>query len=46
MEQYKGIAYLRKKLEYKRIRVMVRYKYYEMKNVARDLDISTPPDLK
>ncbi len=46
MEQYKGVAYLRKKLEYKRMRVTERYTYYEMKNVAKDLDISTPPNLK
>lgn len=36
---------LKRKLEYKRYRVDVRYKYYEMKNYARDLGISTPPNL-
>lgn len=46
MANYKGIAYLRKKLESKRSRVLVRYRHYEMKNVARDLDVSTPPELK
>lgn len=36
---------LKRKLEYKRYRVDVRYKFYEMKNYARDLGISTPPNL-
>lgn len=44
--EYKGIGYLRKKLELKRPRVLQRYKYYELKNVARDFGISTPPDLR
>lgn len=44
MASYKGIAYLRKKLESKRIRVLTRYEFYEMKNAARDLNISTPPE--
>ena len=42
----KGIEYLRKKLKSKQTRVKVRYKYYEMKNVTRDLGISTPPELR
>lgn len=42
----KGIEYLRRKLNKKRWRVNVRYKYYEMKNVTRDLGISTPPGLR
>lgn len=29
----------------KRTRVLKRYQFYEMKNIARDLGISTPPDL-
>lgn len=41
-----GIEYLRKKLEQKRTRVKLRYKYYDMKNVVRDLGISTPPKLR
>lgn len=45
MENYKGIEYLRKKLVMKRSRVLTRYKYYEMKNIARDFQISTPPEL-
>lgn len=36
---------LRHKLEWKRRRVDIRYKFYEAKNVARDLGISTPPNL-
>lgn len=43
---YKGIPYLKKKLELKRTRVKTRYRYYEMKNVVRDFGISTPPDLR
>ena len=42
----KGIEYLRRKLNKKRWRVNVRYKYYEMKNITRDLGISTPPGLR
>ena len=45
METYKGIEYLRSKLALKRGRVKTRYKYYEMKNIARDFQISTPPEL-
>ena len=43
---YMGLAYLRRKLEQKRVRVLIRYQYYELKNIARDFNISTPPDLK
>lgn len=43
---YVGIEYLRKKLEEKRRRVLLRYKHYEMKNCVLDFGISTPPDLK
>lgn len=46
MAEYKGVGYLRNKLAAKRARVRLRYKYYEMKNRAMDLGISTPPDLK
>ena len=42
----KGIEYLRRKLDEKRIRVLLRYKYYEMKHAAKDLDVSTPKELK
>lgn len=46
MDGYRGISYLRRKLENKRTRVMLRYKYYEMKNMVKDANISTPPDLQ
>lgn len=46
MADYKGIAYLRRKLENKRQRVLLRYNFYEMKNIVRDMGISTPPELK
>ena len=42
----KGIQYLKNKLAEKRTRVNMRYMFYEMKNVARDFGISTPPDLR
>lgn len=44
--ELKGIEYLRRKLEAKRRRVLVRYRYYEMKNEVKDLGIATPPDLR
>lgn len=46
MENYKGIDYLRNKLAQKELRVKLRYSFYEMKNITRDLNISTPPDLR
>lgn len=46
METYKGIDYLRNKLNSKRARVLERYTFYEMKHCVLDLDISTPPDLR
>lgn len=42
----KGIAYLQKKLEQKRTRVLLRYRYYEQKQTAQDLGISTPEGLR
>ena len=36
MSNYKGIEYLRKKLEQKRERVLKRYKYYEMKIAEKE----------
>lgn len=45
MSEYMGIDYLRKKLNEKRSRVLMRYKYYEMKNKARDLGITMPPKM-
>lgn len=43
---YKGIEYLRKKLNQKRTRVKLRYEYYEMKNIAKDISPMTPPSMK
>ena len=43
---YKGIDYLRNKLELKRPRVLTRYEYYEMKNTTKDLSKMTPPYMK
>lgn len=42
----KGIAYLSRKLEIKRNRGLLRYKYYEQKQTAKDLGISTPQGLE
>ena len=44
--ELKGIGYMRRKLATKRTRVLTRYEYYEMKHLAADFDISTPPSLK
>lgn len=44
--EYKGIEYLRRKLAQKATRVRTRYLYYEMKNYTKDLEISTPPNLR
>lgn len=44
--EYYGIAYLENKLLQKGIRVNARYRYYDMKNVAFDFGISTPPELR
>lgn len=46
MAEYKGLEYLRTKLNKKRLRVNIRYKYYEMKNKAQDMNVSTPPNLR
>lgn len=43
---YKGIPYLKNKLDVKRKRTLMRYAYYEGKNHVRDFGISTPPELK
>lgn len=37
---------LKAKLGEKRIRVLRRYRYYDMKHMAKDLMISTPPELR
>lgn len=44
--EYKGIPYLKRKLNTKQNRVRLRYRYYEMKNAVKDFGISTPPDLR
>lgn len=44
MRAYKGIAYLRNKLAVKRLRVDTRYKFYEMKNIARSLGMTDIPE--
>ena len=46
MSDYMGMEYLRRKLNRKRQRVNLRYKYYDMKNYTRDFGISTPPELR
>ncbi len=40
----KGVEYLRKKLAIKRVRVLTRYKYYEMKNGTLDLGRLIPAE--
>lgn len=35
MSEYKGLAYLRRRLDQKRARVQLRYRYYDMKNGIR-----------
>lgn len=44
--EYRGIEYLRRKLNNKRTRVNLRYRYYEMKQAARILGLSIPPKLR
>lgn len=46
MADYKGIEYLRQRLALKSARVAIRYQFYDMKFVVKDLGISTPPDLR
>lgn len=46
MAEYEGIAYLRRKLNTKRTRANLRYKYYEMKNVVKDMSKMTPPGMR
>lgn len=45
MAAYKGIAYMRRKLAIKRLRVDTRYRYYEMKNVAKTLGMTDVPEV-
>lgn len=46
MDGYRGMDYLKTKLSTKRTRVLRRYKFYEMKNVTKDLGISVPEHLR
>ena len=46
MDNLKGVPYLRAKLTMKTPRIDLRYKYYDMKAIAKDLEVSTPPDLR
>lgn len=46
MAEYRGIEYLRRKLNQKRIRVMKRYRFYEMKYQVRDFEISSPESMR
>jgi len=46
MAEVMGMEYLRKKLEQKKERVDLRYKFYDMKQLTRDFGISTPPKLQ
>lgn len=43
---YKGVEYLRRKLEGKRPRIETRYRYYEMKNSVVDLSKTIPDSMK
>lgn len=44
--KYYGIPYLQNKLNCKRMRVLTRYQFYEMKNLTFDFGISSPPELR
>ena len=44
--EYKGIDYMRKVLYHKKKRVDMRYRYYEMKNIPKEMGISTPKELR
>lgn len=46
MSDLKGMAYLRRRLLQKRVRVQTRYKYYEMKNAVKDFGMVTPPEFR
>lgn len=46
MAELHGIDYLRKLLDRKRSRVLLRYRYYDMKKEVKDFGISTPPKLR
>ena len=44
--ELKGIDYLRKKLNMRRVRVLMRYKQYDMKTRDREVGLTIPPDLR
>lgn len=44
MADLRGIEYLRRKLNAKRIRVEMRYNYYNMKNIMKEFNITMPPE--
>ena len=46
MATYKGINYLRNKLANKRIRVDTRYRFYEMKNAVKDMQLLDHQEFK
>lgn len=46
MAELKGVEFLRRKLNEKRNRVLLRYKYYDMKKAVPDFGIATPPQLQ
>lgn len=43
---YRGIEYLRRKLEHKRVRVQLRYRYYDAKERSQDKALLAPPWMK
>lgn len=46
MPEYKGIEFLRQKLNHKRSRVLTRYRYYDMKHFAKDISNVIPDQFK
>lgn len=46
MADYKGIEHLRRKLAGKRVRVALRYRYYEMKNAMQAYTPMIPPEMR
>jgi hypothetical protein len=44
--ELRGIDYLRKKLDQRRVRVLVRYNQYEMKYMDRQVGLTIPPKLR
>ena len=44
--EYVGIGFLQSLLVQKRVRVNLRYLFYDMKNLTMDFGISSPPELK